>query len=117
MPRQLGHSVKSDDTAITQAKASLLYSVAYAITLGVITAGVCLIGYLSEGGGGTFYALLWLVSWGVCVLVALAVNRQQGLWFSSAGIAHHEIDSREKVAMHAIDRHIEMIEKRWEFDR
>ncbi len=117
MPRQIGHRVNSDDTAITQAKASLLYSIAYAVALGLITAGVCFLGYLSEGGGGGFYALLWLVSWGTCVLVALAINRHQGLWFSSAGIAHHEIQSREKVAMYTIDRHVELIEKKWKLDK
>ncbi len=109
----IGHLVRSDDTAVTQAKASLLYSVAYAVAAGLITAGICFIGYLYEGSGGDFYALLWLVSWGVCILVALAFNRRQGLWFSSSGIAHHEIESRERVAMHAIDRHVALIEARW----
>jgi hypothetical protein len=53
-----------------------------------------------------------MVVWGLACLGALAVNRWQGLHYSPSGIAHHEIDSRERVALHAIDRHAEIIERR-----
>ena len=96
--RQMGHLVRSDDTAITQAKASLLYSVAYAFAAALITGAICFVGYLNEGGGGAFYTVVWLFFWGASVLAALAINRHQGLWHSSTGIAHHEIESRERVA-------------------
>ena len=112
--RQTNHLVSSDDNAITQAQASLVYSTAYTIPIALITGGICLLGYWNEGGGGGFYTLLWLISWGICTLIVLALNRQQGLWHSASGIAHHEIESRERVALHAIDKHIALIEKRWE---
>jgi len=41
--RQTNYIVKSDDTAITQAKASLIYSVAYAFASALITGGLVLI--------------------------------------------------------------------------
>ncbi len=97
--RQMGHIVRSDDDAITHAKASLLYSVAYAFAAALITGAICYVGYLNEGGGGEFYFVLFLFFWGVSVLTVLYFNRGQGLHHSSTGIAHHEIQSREKVAL------------------
>ena len=110
--RQMTHHVSSDDTAISHAKASLLYSVAYAFAAALITGAICLVGYLSEGSGGSFYLILWLFFWGLSVLGALLVNRRQGLQYSSAGIALEEIKSRERVALHAIDKHVELVEKK-----
>lgn len=112
-PRQPSHLVRSDDNAITQAKASLLYSVAYAFAAGIITAAICYVGYLNEGGGGVFYALIGLFFWGLSIIVALILNRSQGLRHSSAGIAHAEIESRERVALHTIDKHVELIKEKW----
>jgi hypothetical protein len=111
--RQISHIVRTDDTAITQAWASLLYSLAFAFAAAIITAGIVLMSWLILGGSGKWYGLAWLVIWGICVLVALVMNRGQGLHFSSAGIAHAEIKSRETVAIHAINKHVELLEKKW----
>lgn len=117
--RQMTHIVRTDDTAVTQAYASLLYSAAYAFASALITGGIIVIAWLRYGAqdNGGDYALAWLLLWGLSVLAALIVNRSQGLHYSSAGIAHHEISSRERVAMYAMDKHIELIEKRWKIDK
>lgn len=115
--RPLSHLVRSDDNAVTQAQGSLLYSVAYALATALITGGLLLLAWVIMGGEGSRYAMLWLVVWGACVLVALAVNRWQGLYHSSTGIAHHEIDSRERLAAYAIEKHVALIEKRWKIEK
>ena len=117
--RQMTHIVRSDDTAVTQAYASLLYSAAYAFAAALITGGIILTAWLRYGAqdNGGDYALAWLLLWGLSILAALIVNRSQGLFYSSSGIAHHEIDSRERIAMYAMDKHIELIEKRWHLDK
>jgi hypothetical protein len=111
----MSHIVRSDDTAVTQAYASLIYSAAYGFAAALITAGMVLILWIKYGvaGEGGDYALLWLLLWGISILVALIINRLQGLKYSSSGIARHEIDSRERIAMYIVDKHIELIEKRW----
>ena len=113
--RQMSHLARSDDTAITHAIASLIYSVAMGSAAALITAGILFIAYNFLGGEEGLYAIAWLVTWGICILLALLRNRHQGLWHSATGIAHHEIDSRERIAMHAIDRHIDLLEKRWKY--
>lgn len=113
------HIVRSDDTALTQVQASLVYSAAYAFAAALITGGIILTAWMQYGTGddGSNYVVLWLLLWGLSVLIALIVNRAQGLHHSSTGIAHHEIESRERLAMYAIDRHVELIEKRWRLDQ
>jgi hypothetical protein len=114
--RQNTYQVTSEDNAVGHAKASLMYSVAYAFAAALITGAICLVGYLNEGGGGSFYAIAFLFFWGVSVLVVLYYNRGQGLQHSSAGIALEEIKSRERVAMFAISKHIELVQKKLERD-
>jgi hypothetical protein len=111
--RQMSHLAKSDDTALTNAFASLFYSLAYSVAGAFISAGILLLAYCVLGGDEGIYALLFLIVWGGCFLAALAYNRWQGLWFSPAGLEHHEIDSRERIAMFAIEKHIELIQTRW----
>lgn len=110
--RQQTHHAHSDDSAVTMAMASLIYSGAYALALAFITAGLLIIGWMFLGGSGGRWLVAWLVVWGLACLGALIVNRWQGLHYSPAGIAHHEIDSRERIALHAIDRHADLIERR-----
>lgn len=110
--RQQTHHAHSDDSAMTLALASLVYSAAYGLALLLITGGLLLAGWLFLGGDGGRWLTAWLVVWGLACLGALIYNRWQGLHFSPAGIAHAEIDSRERIALHAIDRHADIIEKR-----
>ena len=111
---QMSHLAKSDDTALTNVLASLFYSLAYSIAGACISGGLLLLAYFVLGGDEGIYALLFLILWGGCFLAALAYNRWQGLWFSPAGLEHHEIESRERIATHAIDQHIELIKAKWE---
>lgn len=110
--RQASHHARSDDNAMGLALASLVYSLAYGVALLLITGGLLLAGYMTLGGDGGRWLTAWLVVWGLACLGALAVNRWQGLHYSPAGLAHHEIDSRERIAVHAIDRHADIIERR-----
>jgi hypothetical protein len=110
---------RSDDSAITHAKATLLVSSAYVAAAGMITGGLILIAWLFRalGDGWGAYTYTGLILWGLCVLAALWGNRRESLHHSPTGIAHHELDSRERIALHAIDTHAELLIKRWEIDR
>jgi len=115
--RQMSHLSRTDDTAITATVASLIYSGAYAIAAFLITGGLFVMAWIMRGGDGGIYLTAFSVAWGICVKEALAINRSQGLHHSSTGLAHHEIESRERVAMYTVDKHIELLEKRWEIEK
>jgi hypothetical protein len=114
---QTGHA-RQDDDAITHAKATLLVAGAYVVAAGMITAGLLLMAWLFRALGSDWatYTFTGLVVWGVCILAALWGNRKQSLWHSPTGIAHHELDSRERIARHAIDTHAHLLLRRWEID-
>ena len=114
--RQMAHLSRNDETPITNALASIIYSLAYSAAGWLITAGLLFVIYHLIGGEKGIYLLILFIVWGCCLLGALYFNRRQGLWFSPAGLDHHEIDSRERIALHVIDRHIELIEKRWKLN-
>lgn len=113
------HQARQSDDAITHAKATLLVSTAYIVAAAMITTGLLLLAWMFRALGDTWatYTYTALVVWGVCVFAALFGNRKQGLHHSPTGLAHHEVDSRERIAMHAIDTHAELLLKRWEMDR
>lgn len=113
-----GIQVRQADDALTHAKAALLVSAAYVAAALVITVGLLLIVWLFRGLGEGWAAYVYagLLLWGIATLLALWANRRQSLHHSPTGIAHHEIDSRERIARHAIDTHAELLMKRWELD-
>jgi hypothetical protein len=113
-----GHA-RMDDSAITHAKATLLVSAAYIVAAGMITAGLLLVVWLFRGLGDDWaaYTFTGLIAWGVCILAALWGNRRQSLHHSPTGIAHHELDSRERIARHAIDTHASLLLSKWGMDR
>jgi hypothetical protein len=112
--RQMAHLSRSDETPLTNALASLIYSLAYSAAGWLITGGILFIAYNLVGGDKAIYVIAWLILWGICFLGALYMNRRQGFWFSPAGLDHAEIQSRERIAFHVIDKHIELIKARWE---
>ena len=115
--RQQTHHARSDDSAMTLAMASLLYAAGLAIPAALITGGLLLIAYMLIGHGDAgIWSMSFMVLWGISILAAMLWNRKIGLWHSPTGLAHHEIDSRERVALHAIDRHADIIEKRLGMD-
>lgn len=113
-----GHA-RQDDDAMTHAKATLLVSAAYIVAAGMITGGLLLIAWLFRALGDAWaaYTYTGLIVWGLCVLMALWGNRKQSLHHSPTGIGHHEIDSRERIARHAINTHAELLITRWKMDR
>ena len=113
------HQSRQDDSAVTNAKATLLVAAAYVAAAAMITGGLLLLAWMFRALGDAWatYTYTALVVWGVCTVVALWGNRKQGLHHSPTGLAHHEVDSRERIAIHAIDTHAELLLKRWEMDR
>lgn len=105
-----GHA-RQDDDAMTHAKATLLVSGAYILAALLITVGLLLIVWLFKGLGERLapYAYAGLLVWGIAILLALAANRRQALWHSPTGIAHHELDVRERIAYHAINVHAQLL--------
>src|SRR5690606_23015330 len=101
-----GHARQVDD-AVSHAKASLIISAAYIAAAGMITVGLLAVVWLFRGLGDALapYAYVGLILWGCAVLLALWSNRRQGLWHSPSGIAHHEIESRERIAREAMQTH------------
>jgi hypothetical protein len=95
--------VAQQDSAETVARASLLYSSAYARPAALITVALLMLAYPLIGGPFAAYLFVGLLAWGVAILVVLLLNRRQGLHHSSTGIAHASISSNERVAMHAIN--------------
>lgn len=107
-----GHA-RADDTAETIARADLLVSAAYALPAGLVTIGILALAWAFRALGEAWavYALVGLIGWGGAVLWALWANRRQGLYNSPAGIAHHELDARERIALHAINVHAELLRR------
>jgi hypothetical protein len=112
--RQVSHLAKSEETPVENAVASLIYSVAYAAIAAGIALVLALLGMLLFGGDERIYVLLAVLGWGIYVLRALRINREQGLEYSPAGLEHHEIESRVEMGKYIVDKHIELIKERWQ---
>ena len=128
-----GHIWHQDD-AITNARASLLYSRAIILITSIGITAILFLVYLNQGGDLGIYFGVELLALSGAALVALLYNRGQGLHHSASGIAHselraqeriarrhaqiqeYEIDSRERVATYAIDRHVELVKTRWQLE-
>lgn len=128
-----GH-IRHQDDAITNAKASLLYSKAIIVVTSLGITAVLFLAYLNYGGDLGIYFGIELLALSGAALLALLYNRHQGLHHSASGIAHHElhtqekiakthagvqkyqIDSQERIATYMIDKHAELIEKRWRLE-
>lgn len=112
------HHTRQDDDALSQAKATLLVSVAYIIAAAMITVGLLLFVWIFKvlGDAVALYFYTGLIFWGVCILVVLLMNRRQSLHHSSTGLGHAEINSRERLAKHAIDQHVRLLLARWKVE-
>ncbi len=118
-PTHLAGYARQDDDALSHARATLLVSAAYIIAAGMITAGLLLLAWLFRGLGDRWavYAYVGILAWGVAVLLALYGNRRQGLHHSPTGVAHSEIESRERLAKYAIHTQAHLLLARWRIDR
>lgn len=107
--RQQTHHARSDDNAMTHSLASLTYSAAYGVVFLVVTGFLGWLAWMRLDADPVLIIALLGVVWGCATYYALAYNRERGLHYSAAGIAHHELDDRKEVAMRAIDAHIELV--------
>lgn len=114
--RQQTHHARSEDNAITQSAASLMYSAAYGVVFLVITALLGWLAWMMFDADLPLVVAVGGIVWGCATYYALAYNREQGLYHSASGIAHHEIESREVVAIRAIDAHLAIVEKQLGMD-
>lgn len=109
---------RQTDTAVSVAVGSIVASIPMLLMFIPITAGLTILLWLIVGGGGGYWALGWLVAWGALGLYTLIRNREQGLYHSSTGIAHHaldnqavEIEERYATARYAIHETFAFIER------
>lgn len=112
-----GHA-RSDDDALTAAKAHLLTAAAYGAAGLLITLGLLMLAWTFRWLGGSWpgYVFGGLLLWGFVIVVALAINRAQGLRHSPSGIALEELTSRERIAMHVADTHADLMAERWRIE-
>jgi hypothetical protein len=106
---QQTHHARSDDNAITVSLGALIYSGAYGVVFLVITAMLGWLAWAKLGVDGTLVVACMGIAWGCASYYALAHNRAQSLRHSTSGIAHAEIESRERVALAAMDNHTRII--------
>lgn len=99
------------DTAITHSQAFLIASAPVVGSLCLLTTGFCLLGWLVAGGPAVVWIGAELLILGAAAFVALNKQRRAGLEHTPAGVERHEITVRGQVAMYAIDRHAEMLER------
>lgn len=112
MTGRTAHSrADQSDTAITHSTAFLIASAPVVGALFMLTTGICLLGWLVAGGPGVVWIGVELLLLGGAAFVALNRQRRAGLDHTPAGVERHEISERAKVAMFAIDRHAEMLER------
>lgn len=112
------HLARQDDDALIVARAHLLVSVGYIAAAAMTIAGLLILaamaGLLGESIGR--YVVVWIAAVGIVALVIMFANRRQQHHYSAAGIAHHDLDSRERIARHAIDTHAELLLAQWDRD-
>lgn len=102
---------QQEDTAITHAQAHLIAAAPVIGGLALTSSGLLLLGWLLAGGPVVVWIALELAILGGGAIVALTRSRRAGLEHTPAGVERHDIDARMAVAMHAIDRHCEMVER------
>jgi hypothetical protein len=105
-----GH-VRHVDDPVTNAQASLLYSVAYIIVVFIAILALLIITDIADGDGAAFFGIL-IGGTSFFALGILSLNRRQGLHHSATGIAHHELKSRERIS----DRQAQTVEHQIDAD-
>ena len=100
-----------NDSAITHSTAFLIASAPVVGSLGLVTSGFVLLGWLVAGGPAVLWVGLDLLILGASAFVALGKQRRAGLDHTPAGVERHDISERARVAMHVVDRHCEMVER------
>lgn len=109
------HLARQDDDAVTHARAHLIVSAGYIGAAALTIAGLLILAGLAGLFGHDLgrYIAIWIGGVGVAALVVMFANRRQQHHYSAAGIAHHDLDVRERIARHAIDTHAELLLAQW----
>jgi len=96
-PSHTSHSRHTDDP-ITNAKAALLYSAAYGAVFGILIGALLILAAieLALGLSGWEYIGIELGVTAAVTIIAMAVNRQQGLHYSAPGLEHAQIKAETK---------------------
>lgn len=121
IPNQVMRSTPNyiPDDPIKQAQAHVIYARQLTLAAAMIVTAIVLIaftsGWLGQSIGSA--ALAWLTLFGMATLAALLYARRQGLWNSSTGVAHHDIDARTEVAKYAIDAHTDLLRAKWGMEK
>ena len=125
-----GH-VRHVEDPISLHKAILLmgHTIGFWVTLAI--SALLFYGYMDDRFEGRTFLVAEVGVLAISMIVGLLWNQRTGLHHSATGIAHHEIkatremnrdnndlekhriDKQAEVATHAIDKHVEMLEKKW----
>ena len=110
-----GHIAQSragqTDTAVSHAQGHLIAAIPQVLAIGATVTGLVLIAGLLAGGPVVLWIGIEIGIFGIGALVVLLRGRREGLQHTPAGVERHEIDARTQIAMHAIDRHCEALER------
>lgn len=109
--RQPHSHAEQHDSAVSHAQAHLMVSAPIIGGLVITSTGLVLLGWLIAGGPILIWIGVELLIAGAGAVVALSRSRRAGLEHTPAGVERHEIDARRQVAMYAINRHCEMVER------
>jgi hypothetical protein len=118
---QSARPVQPRDDALTHAHAARVAALPKLVVFGGVTALLLLILLVVHpfDVGAGWYFVAALLAWGGYSLRALNYDRAVGLRYSSAGVElerevtdRHDISSRERVAMHALDTHLAYLRER-----
>lgn len=102
---------QQSDTAVSHARAHLIASAPVVGALTVTSSGLVLLGWLLAGGPMLVWLGVDLLIVGIGSVIALTRSRRLSLEHSPAGVERRDIDARAQIAMYAIDRHCEMVER------
>lgn len=107
---------RQDDDDLVRAKAHLVVSAGYVLAAAMTIAGLLILAFLAGlfGEAISRYVAVWIGGVGIVALLVMAINRRQQHHYSAAGIGHHDIESRERIARHAIDTHADLLIRQWE---
>jgi hypothetical protein len=112
MSGHIGQSrADQSDTAVTHAQAHLIAALPQVLAIGGVVTGLVMIAGLSVGGSAWLWIGIEIGVFGIGALIALVRGRREGLQHTPAGVERHEIDARTQIAMFAIDRHCEALER------
>lgn len=99
-----GHA-RQVDSAESVGRASARYGHIIGAWAGAFLTAILFFAWLTVGGDGSLYVTVEGMIITLCMVVALLINRKQGLDHSPAGVARLEIKQQQQNVRHATDTH------------